>query len=143
MNEEFYPMPLFVSLMVRDVAQSARWYTDALGFRSVYAMPAPDGSQAMNHIRLGKHQDLMLMADTSPEQAPKGRGVAIRINYEADLDALAERAHMFSDDVDGPTPRPWNVRELTVSDPDGYMLVFSQVIDSNRTFDDVMGGSGA
>ena len=70
MTEAFYPMPLFVSLNVRDVAASAQWYADALGFRSVYAMPTAEGDQAMNHIRLGKYQDLMLMAGSPSETGP-------------------------------------------------------------------------
>jgi len=47
MSEEFYPMPLFVRMSVRDVEASARWYAEALGFCSVYAMPGADGQQVV------------------------------------------------------------------------------------------------
>jgi catechol 2,3-dioxygenase-like lactoylglutathione lyase family enzyme len=61
MTDEFYPMPLFVRMFVQDVAVTAEWYADALGFRSVYVQQDPNGNQMMNHIRLAKYQDLMLL----------------------------------------------------------------------------------
>ena len=42
-------------------------------------------------------------------------------------------------DVEGPVERAWNVRDVTVCDPDGYPLRFSEPIDITRSFEDVMG----
>ena len=39
---ETYPMPLFVTLTVADLAASQRWY-EAIGFTTVFAMAGPDG----------------------------------------------------------------------------------------------------
>lgn len=44
MTEEFYPMPLFVRMFVRDVAATAKWYADALRFRSLYVQQDSNGS---------------------------------------------------------------------------------------------------
>ena len=140
---EFYPMPLFVRLAVRDVAASARGYEQALGFRSVYALPRADGMQVMNHIRLGRYQDLMLVADMpGATESSKGQGVVINLTLDRDVDNLAQQARSASAKVKGPTNTQWNTRELTVRDPDGYLLTFSQVVDPNRDFDDVMSNFG-
>ena len=41
---EVYPMPMFATLSVADVAVVARWYGDALGFRTMFAGPAIGGA---------------------------------------------------------------------------------------------------
>jgi len=139
MNEEFYPMPLFVRMTVRDVEGSARWYMDALGFRSVYAMPGANGKQQMNHLRLGRYQDLMLVASPQGAQSPAAHnGFVIYINYFEDIEELARRVASYGAEVEGPTETLWNTREVNVTDPDGFHLAFSQVVNINRKFSDVM-----
>jgi uncharacterized glyoxalase superfamily protein PhnB len=138
MAEEFYPMPLFVKLFVRDVARSAEWYAAALGFRSVYAMPGADGRQAMNHIRLDRYQDLMLLTGPQSAGGMAERGFVINLTFTGDLRALAERARATGAQVEGPVARPWNALEVTATDPDGFVLTFSQVLDASRQFSDVM-----
>ena len=137
--EELYPMPMFVRLLVRDVAASAKWYRDALGFHSVYALAGDNDTQIMNHLRLGRYQDLMLIAQPqSLSESSKGQGVVINLTIEKDIDGLAQRAKSVGARVEGPTETGWNTQEVTVSDPDGYVLTFSQVVDTDRAFNDVM-----
>ena len=137
--EEFYPMPMFVKLLVRDVAASAEWYRDALGFRSVYALAGDNDTQIMTHLRLGRYQDLMLIAQPqSLSESTKGQGVVINLMIEKDIDDLARRARSVGARVEGPAETAWNTREVTVSDLDGYVLTFSQVADADRAFSDVM-----
>jgi uncharacterized glyoxalase superfamily protein PhnB len=137
--EEFYPMPLFVQLSVRDVVASAKSYADALGFRSVYALAGDDGTQVMNHLRLGRYQDLMLVARVEHESGSgNGHGVVIYLTIEGRIDDLGNRARSAGGRVEGPAETAWNTRELTVWDPDGYALRFSAVVDADRAFDDVM-----
>lgn len=38
----------------------------------------------------------------------------------------------------GPADQPWNAREFTVLDPDGYRLTFTQPINVNRSMDAVV-----
>ena len=38
----------------------------------------------------------------------------------------------------GPIDQPWNVREVTVLDPDGYTLIFAMPINLNLAFDEVI-----
>ncbi|OGO06956.1 MAG: hypothetical protein A2Y73_09245 [Chloroflexi bacterium RBG_13_56_8] len=137
--EEFYPMPLFVKLFVCDVEASAKWYENALGFRSIYALTGDKGVQVMNHLRLGRYQDLMLLPQSEDmARLDKGWGVAISLTLEDGINDLAQRAASAGSSVEGPTETPWNTRELTVWDPDGYMLTFSQVVDATRPFDEVI-----
>ncbi|MFC6725886.1 VOC family protein, partial [Halobium palmae] len=57
-----------------------------------------------------------------------------------DVVARAEREGVSA--VGGPGETGWNTRELTVRDPDGYELVFSEVVDADRSFGDVVGDEG-
>ena len=143
---EFYPMPLFVKLSVPDVATSAKWYQSALGFRCVYALPGADGRQEMNHLRLGRYQDLMLVADTNPSSSHEGQrgwGVMIYFTVDKGTDSLARQAAAAGAKVKGPTNTPWNTREVSVNDPNGYVLTFSEVLDPNKDFSHVMPGEGS
>jgi uncharacterized glyoxalase superfamily protein PhnB len=138
MNKEFYPMPMFIRMFVRNIAASAQWYADALGFRSVYALAGADGRQVMNHIQLAKYQDLMLLSQSDETADVASNGLIISFSYDGDLEALAQRAISTGATVGGPTAMPYNAYELTVIDPNGFILIFSQVIDADRTFTEVI-----
>ena len=142
---EIYPMPMFPTLSVADVATSADWYTGKLGFASVYSLPAPGGGVAMAHLRWRKYADLLLVPDSrSPDtERPKGAGIALSFLVDTvSVDEMA--ANLEASDVElaeGPTTRPWNVREIVVRDPDGFSLVFFEPVDTSRSFEDVMESS--
>ncbi|NJN39031.1 MAG: VOC family protein [Acaryochloridaceae cyanobacterium CSU_3_4] len=137
-QEEFYPMPLFVRVLVGDVAVAAQWYAEALGFRSVYTLPAADGTQLMNHIRLERYQDLILMSQPSDSLMLHDHGLVINFSYSGNLQALAERASATGVTVTGPIPTTYNTYEVTIIDPHGYPLIFSQILNRDRSFAEVM-----
>ncbi|HEY2071689.1 MAG TPA: VOC family protein [Rhizomicrobium sp.] len=116
---EFYPMPSFPTLAVRDPDASARWYREALGFSTVFAMPG------LVHLRWAKYADLLLRA---AKDTGEKKGIGVRLSYTVaeGLDALADRARaagaLF---VQEPGDRPWNARDFTVADPDGFALTFT------------------
>lgn len=119
-------MPSFPTLEVRDVAASSRWYQEALGFSHVFTMPGPGGTAGLVHLRWAKYADLLLRAGPATSQS---KGVGISLNYavtNGDIDALAERARtrgaIF---IREPGNRPWNARDFTVADPDGFALTFT------------------
>jgi uncharacterized glyoxalase superfamily protein PhnB len=125
---EFYPMPSFATLSVRDLDASLRWYCEALGFRSVFVMPGPSGPPALAHLRWTRYADLLLRAGRpDAEPAANGRGIALTYSVGLDrLDALAERARSYGANfLQEPGDRPWNARDFTVADPDGFALVFT------------------
>lgn len=58
--------------------------------------------------------------------------------FDGDIDAFAKQAHDKGANLSGPIDRPWNVREVTVFDPDGYKLIFTVPININLGFDEVV-----
>ena len=133
--DDFYPMPMFVNLEVSNIDISAEWYQQALGFREVYRVPG------LIHLRRDRYQDVLLFPSESGGLDSPGKGIVIQLQAgEVSVDEIAENARQSTPtSVEGPLDRPWNVREVTVQDPDGYRLRFSEPIDINLSIDEVMG----
>ncbi|AJY77204.1 VOC family protein [Paenibacillus beijingensis] len=128
---EFYPMPMFVKLQVRDLDHAVKWYKEAWDFEAVFQMTG------MAHLRGAKYHDLMLVAANEINEA---KGLGIVVNFAAeDVDAIAMKAlSAGADIIEQPVIRPWNAKEFVVRDPDGYMLTFSQLVDRQKKFDEVI-----
>lgn len=83
------------------------------------------------HLRRVKYQDVLLTVAASPDAesaGPTGQGVSLcfSVGTPADVDCLAAQAKRHPASIlEGPVKRPWNVRELVLSDPDGYRIVLS------------------
>ncbi len=140
MAAEIYPMPMFPRLEVADVEASATWY-EALGFEHVFTMPGPGGRPTLVHLRWAKYADVLLSQATDPSEGPKGRGVSLTFTLRDDAAAsVAERARALGSRIlVEPTLQPWNVRDVTIADPDGYRLVFSfGPIRAGATIEDVV-----
>lgn len=144
MTEEIYPMPSFPMLIVRDLEVSSKWYQDVLGFKHIFTMPGPGGQPALVHLRWVKYADLLIArpGDGKELTEPKGVGVSLNFNLfgrpNSDIDAFAKQARARGADVAGPIDQPWNVREVTVLDPNGYKLIFTVPININLGFDKVL-----
>ena len=133
--DDFYPMPMFANLEVSNLDISAEWYQQALGFHMVYRVPG------LVHLRRDRYQDVLLIPSASGGLDSPGKGIVIQFQAgEVRVVEIADRAKQAgSSDVVGPMEQPWNVREVTIRDPDGYRLRFSEPIDTNLSFDAVMG----
>ncbi|RAV10129.1 VOC family protein [Paenibacillus contaminans] len=130
---EFYPMPMFVKLNVRDLEKSVKWYREAVGFEAVFVM------QGMAHLRGAKYQDVMLLAGGAADEE-KGIGVVINFSTD-DIESLADQArNAKAEIVEGPVIRPWNAKELVIQDIDGYIITFSAPIDIHKKFDEAIDG---
>lgn len=140
-SEEIYPMPSFPILNVTDLAASSHWYQEALGFRHVFTMSGPGGVPMLAHLRWVKYADLLLGA--RPVE-PGRRGLGITLSFSALLagrtvDSIAAQAEAHGAHIVAPpAAMPWNARECTIEDPDGYRLVFSEPINIGRNFDEVI-----
>lgn len=123
-TRDIYPMPAFVSLDVHDVRVAARWFTEALDFIELFAMP-PGDNPALIHLRRWRYQDILLRR--TDENAEVGRGVQLSIAAEYDeLDRLAERARSVAGTtVIGPADTAWNSRDLSVTSPEGLHIVYT------------------
>ena len=140
-TEEIYPMPAFPILNASDLATSARWYQEALGFRPIFTMSGPGGTPLLVHLRWMKYADVLL--GTRPV-APGPRGLGVTLSFSATLaertvDAIAAQAQAAGATiVQPPTDMPWNARECTIADPDGYHLTFTEPINTGRSFEEVI-----
>src|SRR5512141_3025382 len=143
-TEEIYPMPSFPTLIVKDLETSSDFYQNALGFKHIFTMPGPGGQPSLVHLRWVKYADLLLTnsRDGRELEGPKGIGVSLNFNmlehFDGNMDAFAKHARENGANVTGPIDQPWNVREVTVLDPDGYKLIFTMPLNINLGFDEVI-----
>ena len=141
-HTEFYPMPMFPTLSVGDIAMSTSWYSGKVGFSLVFNIPGPDGEVALAHLRWRKYADLLLVPDNNPPYPAREKGLGVAFSFLADIepiDGMAARLEANGVELaEGPVDRPWNTRDIVVLDPDGYRLVFFQPIDTSRSFEDVI-----
>jgi len=146
MTEEIYPMPFFPMLIVTDLEASSKFYQEALGFKHIFTMPGPEGKPALVHLRWLKYADLLLTLPRDGKEIPEPRGAGVSLSFqmlerfEGSVDTLAEQAKAKGANiVSGPLDQPWNVREITILDPDGYRLVFTAPLNIDLSFDEVVG----
>ncbi len=144
MAEDIYPMPSFPMLIVGNLEASSRFYQEALGFQHIFTMPGPGGGPGLVHLRWVKYADLLITVSRDGKMLPEPKGVGVSLNYNlsdrfgGDIDAFARQAREKGAQVDGPVEQPWNVREVTVIDPDGYKLVFTVPVNIGLGFDEVV-----
>lgn len=122
---DIYPMPAFTQLAVSGLERSRTWYQEVLGFAEVFTFRAPDGTPVVAHLRWCTFGDVLLIPSNAAGSEPRGQGVTLYFSAD-DVDAIVARAltHQVVP-VDGPGERPWNTREVTFADPDGYRLTFT------------------
>ena len=143
-DQEYYPMPAFPTLSTSSLGVSRRFYVDGLGFRHVFSISGPDGQPVVEHIRFARYADVLLEQEPPGlDYGTVGRGRGVRITFSAALanrrcTEIAERARRYGARVEGPVERPWNVREVEVTDPDGYVLVFSEPLDTGKSMEEVL-----
>ena len=144
MTEEIYPMPSFPLLTVSDLEASSNFYQNALGFKHIFTMPGPGGQPALVHLRWTKYADLLIATPRDGKRLSEPKGVGISLNFNifdhfgGDIDAFAKHAREAGAEVTGPINQPWNVREVTVLDPDGYRLVFTVPFNVDLAFDKML-----
>jgi catechol 2,3-dioxygenase-like lactoylglutathione lyase family enzyme len=127
---DYYPMPAFTRLVVKDLERSARWYEKTLGFQNIFFMPGPAGVPLLVHLRWAKYADLLLVAESPQTTLVGQRGTGVTLYFQASdpsVDEIAGRAkEKRANIVEGPINRPWNAREVLIRDPDGYLLAFTE-----------------
>lgn len=123
-TRDIYGMPAFVSLEVSDVRAAAAWFTGALDFIELFAMP-PGDQPTLLHLRRWRYQDLLLRQSTEDAQVGRGLQLAFAATYE-ELDGLADRARSFrATAVEGPFDTHWNTRDLALTSPQGLRIVLT------------------
>jgi hypothetical protein len=91
-----------------------------------------------------KYADLLLTKPRGDSESAASKGAGISLNFsifdrfDGDIAAFVQHAREHGANVTGPIDRPWNVREVTVLDPDVYRLVFTVPININMRFDEML-----
>jgi len=123
-SRAIYGMPMFATLLASDLDATVSWYVDGLGFIVLFTLPGPDGP-ALVHLRRWQFQDLLVRPASEPPRPGTGLTVSFAAVHD-EIDTLAERARVHGGGrVEGPADTPWNTRDLTLTDPDGVVVVFT------------------
>nr|AUO31659.1 glyoxalase/bleomycin resistance/extradiol dioxygenase family protein [Paeniclostridium sordellii]AUO31753.1 glyoxalase/bleomycin resistance/extradiol dioxygenase family protein [Paeniclostridium sordellii] len=132
---EFYQMPLFVKLKVKNIEDSKDWYSKVLNFHSVFDFSDANGNISMVHLRGKKYQDLMLLK--SPDVKPTD---SVNINlFSNDINVIYKSALNHNTKIiQEPTIQPWNAKELIIEDIDGHIFTITESLNSNKSFDSVI-----
>ena len=124
-SRAIYGMPMFATLLARDIRATVSWYIAGLGFIDLFTIPGPDGGPVLVHLRRWQFQDLLLHPAREPVRPGTGCMLSFAAVYD-EIDALAERARAHGGGrVDGPADTTWNTRDLTTADPDGNTVIFT------------------
>lgn len=124
-EREIYPMPAFPVIVAGNLSVSSRWYQEVLGFADVFTMRDGDGRPLLAHLRWSKWADVLITQARTPLDTPRGHGITLNF-MTLGVDELAERARSAGARLlEGPVDRPWNARDVTIADPDGYRLNFT------------------
>jgi len=120
-----YGMPAFATLLVSDLDATLSWYIDGLGFISLFAIPGPNGAPVLVHLRRWQFQDLLIRSTPGPVTPGTGCTLSFAAVYD-EVIPLADRARAHGGGrVQDPVDTPWNTRDLTTTDPDGTVVIFT------------------
>ncbi|HHD0804312.1 TPA: VOC family protein [Staphylococcus aureus] len=130
---EFYQMPMFNKVLVKDIEKAEKWYEKTLGFKSVFKFRNDKNEVLMNHLRLEKYQDLMLISQTDFEV---GNSIYLNILVKD----IEEKSQNISQKfiVTQLEEQPWNAKEMTIKDPDGHLITLTQSNISDTDFEKLM-----
>ena len=126
-TRDIYGMPAFVSLSVADVRAAATWFTSALDFVELFAMP-PGNDPMLIHLRRWRYQDILLRRAAPGDGDGPGIGSGIQLSLAAqydELDALADTARAHGAEVTGPVDTAWNTRDVSLVSPQGLRIVYT------------------
>jgi len=124
-SRAIYGMPMFATLAARDIGAAVAWYTGGLDFIELFTVPGPGGGPVLVHLRRWQFQDVLVRPAPGPVTPGNGCVLSFAAVY-GEIDALAERARAHGGGrVEGPADTPWNTRDLTTTDPDGNVVIFT------------------
>ncbi|WP_414048926.1 VOC family protein [Macrococcus animalis] len=130
---EFYQMPLFNKILVRDIEKAEKWYRHNLGFQSVFKFRNEENEVIMNHLRLEKYQDIMLIQS---DDFCSGNGLFINLLVD-DIETIA--SSISQKYILQPLEQmPWNAMEMTIVDLDGYQITSTESNIKDEDFEKLM-----
>lgn len=126
-------MQLFNKLLVSDIEKTEEWYRHTLGLQSIVKFRDEENEVILNHLRLNKYQDLMLIQS---EDFNSGNGCFINIlvdDIETIANSISEKYVLQRLEQ-----MPWNAMEMTIVDPDGYQITLTESNIKDGDFEKLM-----
>lgn len=116
------------SLTVGDLDKSVAWYRDVLGF-GVEETWKDDAGKVMGYSLKAGDVSFMIGQDDWKKGRDRNKGEGFRIFCETskDVDDLAKRIQSKGGRLDqGPTDQPWGMRDISLTDPDGFKITIAR-----------------
>lgn len=126
-------MPMFNKILVQDIEKAEKWYEKTLGFTSVFKFRNDKNEVLMNHLRLEKYQDLMLI---SSNDSQVGNSIFLNLLVKDIEDKAQTISQKFI--VSELQEQPWNAKEMTIKDPDGHLITLTQSNITDTEFEMLM-----
>jgi len=116
------------SLTVGDLNASLAWYRDVLGF-AVEQTWDEGGKVVGVSLRAGDVSFWIGQDDWKKgRNRKKGEGFRIFCMTKGSIDEVAKRIEAKGGRLDqGPTDQPWGVRDISLTDPDGFKITIANV----------------
>ena len=115
------------SFTVNDLEKSLGWYRDVLGFGVEETWKNDDGKVVGVSLKAGDVSFMIGQDDWKKgHERKKGEGFRIYCETRKSVDDLAKRIETKGGRLDqGPTDQPWGVRDITLTDPDGFKITIA------------------
>lgn len=111
-------------LYCADAAALAQWLEKVLGFETIRSFPDDTGLARNVEMRVGEAE---VWLDRKPEAREALRGVSDWIGvFVEDVEEVTRRAKAAGVSPDATVDRPWGVREVQITDPEGHCWGFLQ-----------------
>jgi len=115
------------SFTVNDLDRSLAFYRDVLGFGVEETWKDDDKIVGIS-LRAGDVSFMIGQDDWKKgRDRKKGEGFRIYCETKKDVDALAKSIESKGGRLDsGPTNQPWGVRDISLTDPDGFKITIAR-----------------
>ena len=116
------------SFTVNDLEKSLAFYRDVLGFGIEETWKDDDGKVRGVELKAGDVSFMIGQDDWKKgRDRRKGEGFRIFCETNRDVDAIAKRIEAKGGRLDqGPTDQPWGMRDISLTDPDGFRITIAR-----------------
>ena len=116
------------SFTVNDLDRSLSWYRDVLGFGVEETWKNDEGKVMGVSLKAGDVSFMIGQDDWAKgRDRKKGEGFRIYCETKKSVDDLAKQIEGKGGRLDsGPTDQPWGVRDISLTDPDGFKITIAR-----------------